>query len=172
MSSGKAGLRDGSTLEVRERAGSGCGRRGPPLCGLRLTRPGPAVGRVHRPRLRGAVGGVELARPARPYNCEISRRAFAPALPRALSFFLSSLLRPRGLRRSSEFVLQAVAIDDGRPGARVGRVAIVEWRDSSMSPSRWRMLSHLSATFGLSWSARLARCLPTSGLGTALLRRA
>ena len=29
MSSGNAGLRGGSTLEVRKRAGTGCGRRGP-----------------------------------------------------------------------------------------------------------------------------------------------
>ncbi len=62
VGSGNAGLRDGSTPEARNRAGSGSGKRGAryshlsfllkrevSACtksALRLTRPGPAVGRV------------------------------------------------------------------------------------------------------------------------------
>src|SRR5271166_4083035 len=49
MNGGNASPRIGSTLVARERAGSGCGGRGPPL-GLRRTRPGPAIARAPQPR--------------------------------------------------------------------------------------------------------------------------
>jgi hypothetical protein len=49
ISGGNDGPRIGSSLEVRERAGPGCGRCWP-SSGLRRTRPGPAVARVPQPR--------------------------------------------------------------------------------------------------------------------------
>jgi hypothetical protein len=46
--------------------------------GLRLTRPGPAVACVPRPRLRGAAGGVGPARSCPALQLKISRRALSP----------------------------------------------------------------------------------------------
>ena len=61
-------------LKVRERAGPGCGRRGPSI-GLRMARPCPAVAGVpSTAHLRGAVGGIEPARPGQHYNRHVSRK--------------------------------------------------------------------------------------------------
>jgi hypothetical protein len=72
------GLGAAQPLAACNRAGSGCGRRGP-TSGLQLTRPGPAVGCMPpAARFRGAAGGVERAPTlARHYTGQFSRGALA-----------------------------------------------------------------------------------------------